>query len=63
MSTIYPLGTFVMVGLPDEPMPALVAQDVSAAHIKLTGSSIGSKREALEMMDLAVQHYISPGFK
>jgi len=60
MSTLYPLSTFVMVGLPDEPMPGIRAGALTASGVSLAGSSVGSKREALQMLDLAVKHNIKP---
>ncbi|KZT58329.1 GroES-like protein [Calocera cornea HHB12733] len=60
LSTLYPLGTLIMVGLPDDAMPAIRAGNLTASGVKLGGSSIGSKREALKMLDLAVKHDIKP---
>ncbi|KZO94054.1 GroES-like protein [Calocera viscosa TUFC12733] len=60
LSTLYPLGTFIMVGIPDDAMPAIRAGNLTASGVKLGGSSVGSKREALEMLDLAVKHDIKP---
>jgi len=60
MSTLYPLSTFVMVGLPDEAMPGLRAGALTATGVRMAGSSVGSKIEALEMLNLAVEHGIKP---
>ncbi|KAE8443382.1 hypothetical protein EG329_001941 [Mollisiaceae sp. DMI_Dod_QoI] len=50
-------GEFHHVGLPDEPLPQFKAQIFASNGSKMGGSHIGSKKEALEMLDLASKIY------
>ncbi|KAF8812943.1 GroES-like protein [Phlegmacium glaucopus] len=45
----------IIVAIPDEKLPALHAQELSQNGAFLGGSHIGSKKESIEMLNLAVQ--------
>jgi len=60
MSTLKVHGRFVTVGLPDEPLPGLKAFAFLTNGCFLGGSHIGSKAEALQMLDLAAKKGIKP---
>lgn len=51
-------GKFVMVGLPEDKLPAFQAQPLTANGAFLGGSHIGSKKEALAMLKLAADKNI-----
>ncbi|KAF8644939.1 hypothetical protein AX16_008177, partial [Volvariella volvacea WC 439] len=51
---------FIMVALPDEPFPELSAFNFSKNGALLGGSHIGSKKEALAMLDCAVKQGFIP---
>ena len=53
MSTLAVNGTFHNVGLPDKPLPALMAQDFAPNGANIGGSHIGSRPEVLKMLKLA----------
>lgn len=50
-------GEFHNVGLPDQPLPQFKAQVFASNGSKIGGSHIGSKKEALEMLELASKIY------
>ncbi|KUJ11420.1 NADPH-dependent medium chain alcohol dehydrogenase [Mollisia scopiformis] len=50
-------GEFHNVGLPDQPLPQFKAQVFASNGSKMGGSHIGSKKEALEMLQLASKIY------
>lgn len=52
--------TYVQVGLPDKPLPEMMAQDFAPNAAKICGSHIGSKKEALEMLKLAAEKKLHP---
>ncbi|MCJ1309899.1 hypothetical protein MMC25_003560 [Agyrium rufum] len=60
MSTLAVNGEFHNVGLPDKPLPQLMAQDFAPNGAKLTGSHIGSRPEMLSMLKLASEKNIKP---
>jgi alcohol dehydrogenase (NADP+) len=60
MSTLAVNGEFHNVGLPDKPLPEIMAQQFTSNGSKIGGSHIGSKKEALEMLKLASEHNIHP---
>jgi len=60
MSTLAVQGEFHNVGLPDRPLPELMAQDFAPNGAKICGSHIGSKKEALDMLKLAVDKNLHP---
>ncbi|CAG8961700.1 hypothetical protein HYFRA_00006240 [Hymenoscyphus fraxineus] len=60
LGTLKVQGEFHNVGLPDEPLPGIMAQTFAPNGCKLTGSHIGSKKEMLEMLDLASKKNIHP---
>jgi len=60
MSTLAVNGTFHNVGLPDEPLPQIMAQDFMSNGSKIGGSHIGSRPEALAMLKLASEKNIKP---
>ncbi|TFK37300.1 NADPH-dependent alcohol dehydrogenase [Crucibulum laeve] len=55
MSTLNVHGRFIMVALPDEPLPPIYAMQLSTNGALLGGSHIGSKKEAIEMLELVVK--------
>lgn len=59
LSTLWVHGKFVMVGLPDEPLPQMKAFDFLCGAF-LGGSHIGNKVEAVEMLQLAASKGIRP---
>jgi len=60
MSTLAVNGTFHNVGLPDKPLPEMMAQDFTTNGSKIGGSHIGSKKEAMAMLKLASEKNIHP---
>lgn len=60
MSTLAVNGTFHNVGLPDKPLPQLMAQDFASNGCKIGGSHIGSRPEMIEMFKLASEKKIKP---
>lgn len=57
-STLKPNGTFHMVGLPDKPLPTLMAQDFMPSGAYIGASHIGSRPEMEEMLELAAKQDI-----
>ena len=60
MSTIAINGEFHNVGLPDKPLPSLMAQDFTPNGCKMGGSHIGNRTEMKAMLKLASDHNIKP---
>ncbi|PVH73157.1 GroES-like protein [Cadophora sp. DSE1049] len=60
MSTLAVNGEFHNVGLPDKPLPQMMAQDFAGNGCKIAGSHIGSKKEAMEMLKLASEKNLHP---
>ena len=60
MSTLAVNGTFHNVGLPDKPLPQMMAQDFMSNGSHISGSHIGSRPEALAMLKLASEKNIKP---
>jgi alcohol dehydrogenase (NADP+) len=60
LSTLAVNGEFHNVGLPDEPMPQMMAQVFTSNGSKIGGSHIGSKAEAIEMLKLASEKNLHP---
>ncbi|KAI0666670.1 GroES-like protein [Trametes maxima] len=62
LSMLYVHGRFVTVGLPDadDPLPSIHAFDLVPSGCLLGGSKIGSKKECLEMLELARAKGIKP---
>lgn len=60
MSTLAVQGEFHNVGLPDKPLPEIMAQMFASNGGKLTGSHLGSRPEALAMLKLASEKNIHP---
>lgn len=60
LSMLWIHGKLVNVGLPDKPLPALAAFDLVPTGCFLGGSHIGSKKECLEMLQLAADKGIKP---
>ncbi|MCJ1241125.1 hypothetical protein MMC14_009129 [Varicellaria rhodocarpa] len=60
MSTLAVNGTFHNVGLPDEPLPKMMAQDFAPNGANIGGSHIGSRPEMIQMLDLAAKNRIEP---
>ncbi|OJT05094.1 NADP-dependent alcohol dehydrogenase 6 [Trametes pubescens] len=62
LSMLYVHGVFVTVGLPDadDPLPSIHAFDLVPTGCLLGGSKIGSKKECLEMLELARSKGIKP---
>lgn len=53
-------GTFVMVGVPEKPLPPLAAYSLIQKSVKVTGSSIGSPDEIRKMLQLAAEKRVLP---
>ncbi|KZT36194.1 GroES-like protein [Sistotremastrum suecicum HHB10207 ss-3] len=60
LSMLWVHGSFITVGLPEDPLPSMMAFDLLNNGCKLGGSHIGSKVEALQMLDLAAKKNIKP---
>lgn len=60
MSTLAVNGTFHNVGLPDEPLPQMKAQDFAPNGAQIGASHIGSRPEVLDMLKLASEKNIQP---
>lgn len=60
MSTLAVNGDFHHVGLPDKPLPNLMAQDFTPNGCKMGGSHIGNRPEALAMLKLASDKGLHP---
>ncbi len=60
MSTLNVNGEFHNVGLPDEPLPTMMAQDFAPNGAKMGGSHIGNRPEMLAMLKLASDKNIKP---
>ena len=60
MSTLAVNGEFHNVGLPDKPLPQMMAQDFAPNGAKIGGSHIGSRPEMLAMLKLASEKEIHP---
>lgn len=60
MSTLAVMGEFHNVGLPDKPLPQLMAQDFAPNGAKICGSHLGSKKEAIAMLKLAAEKKLHP---
>ncbi|KJA26757.1 hypothetical protein HYPSUDRAFT_63543 [Hypholoma sublateritium FD-334 SS-4] len=59
LSTLAPGGKFVMVAIPEEQVP-IPSRDLVVRGISFGGSLLGSKKEALEMLQLAAAKGIKP---
>jgi len=53
-------GEFHNVGLPDKPLPEMMAQDFASNGCKIGGSHIGSRKEAEAMLKLASEKNLKP---
>lgn len=62
LSMLWVGSSFICVGLPDEPLPAIPVWAFLNNAAKLGSSHIGSKVEALEMMQLAADKGIKPWY-
>lgn len=60
MSTLNVNGEFHHVGLPDEPLPKIMAQDFTINGCKMGASHIGNRQEMLAMLKLASEKNIKP---
>ncbi|CAD6586929.1 MAG: hypothetical protein ASARMPREDX12_002552 [Alectoria sarmentosa] len=60
MSTLNVNGEFHNVGLPDKPLPQMMAQDFAPNGAKMGGSHIGNRPEMLAMLKLASEKDIKP---
>ena len=60
MSTLNVNGEFHNVGLPDKPLPTMMAQDFAPNGAKMGGSHIGNRPEMLAMLKLASEKNIKP---
>ncbi|KUI69728.1 NADP-dependent alcohol dehydrogenase 6 [Cytospora mali] len=60
MSTLKVGGEFHLVGLPDEPLPEMLAFNFAANAAKLTGSHIGNHQEMEAMLKLAAEKGVRP---
>ena len=53
-------GKFISLGLPDKPIPFVPAVAFALNNSFFGGSHIGSKKEAVEMLELAVEKKVRP---
>lgn len=53
LSTLKVSGEFHMVGLPDQPLPEMMAQTFAGNAAKLTGNHLGNNQEMNDMLKLA----------
>ena len=53
-------GKFITVGIPDDTFPGLKARTLASNGCFFGGSKLGSKKEALEMLDLAARKNVKP---
>jgi len=53
-------GHFHQVGLPDEPLPGMKAQDLVSNMAAISASHIGCRPEALAMLKLAADKNLHP---
>ena len=60
MSTLNVNGEFHNVGLPDEALPKMMAQDFTPNGAKMGGSHIGNRPEMIAMLKLASEQNIKP---
>ena len=60
MSTLAINGTLHNVGLPDQPLPEMMAQDFAPNGGAISGSHIGSRPEMLKMLKLAADKKLKP---
>ncbi|KZT30366.1 NADPH-dependent alcohol dehydrogenase [Neolentinus lepideus HHB14362 ss-1] len=60
LSMLWVHGRFVTVGLPDKPLPQLSPFDFNPNGCYLGSTHIGSKKEAIEMLQLAADKNIKP---
>ncbi|KAL9619991.1 MAG: hypothetical protein Q9160_005460 [Pyrenula sp. 1 TL-2023] len=60
MSTLAVNAPFHNVGMPDEPLPKIMAQDFMGSGGAISGSHIGCRPEALAMLKLASQSKLFP---
>ena len=60
MSTLNVNGEFHNVGLPDKPLPTMMAQDFAPNGAKMGGSHIGNRPEMVAMLKLASEQNIKP---
>lgn len=55
LSTLNVHGKFIMVALPDDPLPSFKGFDLAPSGCLVGGSKIGSKKETVDMLKLAVE--------
>lgn len=60
MGTLAVNGSFHNVGLPDKPLPQMMAQDFTPNGCTIGGSHIGSRPEMLKMLKLAADKKLHP---
>lgn len=60
LSMLWIGGSFITVGLPDEPLPEVNVFSLMPNAAKIGSSHIGSKVEALEMLQIAADQGIKP---
>lgn len=53
-------GKLITVGLPDNNLPEMAPVALVSNGCFLGGSRIGSKREALQMLDIAAKKHVKP---
>ncbi|CAE6467344.1 unnamed protein product [Rhizoctonia solani] len=60
LSLLFVNGTFVNVGIPNSPLPQIGPFDIVSNGSRLAGSLIGSKKEAIQMLELAAEKGVEP---
>ncbi|KAG8767432.1 NADP-dependent alcohol dehydrogenase [Ceratobasidium sp. 428] len=60
LSLLFVNGIFINIGIPDSSLPQIGPFDIVSNSACLEGSSIGSKKEAIQMLELAAEKNIEP---
>jgi len=60
LSMLWVHGNFIMVGLPEQPLPEIDANVFMGNGSKMGSSHLGSKKEVLDMLDLVAEKNIKP---
>jgi alcohol dehydrogenase (NADP+) len=61
LSTLSVHGRLIYVGMPEDKLPQVTAQELSSNGCFIGSSHIGSKKEALQMLQLAATKASRPG--
>ena len=56
-------GKLVTVGIPDQAFPSIQPFDLASNGCFMGGSHIGSKKEAMQMLDIAAKKGVKPWYE